>query len=58
MPPKINLTALKAMEAAFVAQAAEKKKKRLVIRTGQYELKHLRKGPRTDLVRVKYPGQK
>ena len=51
MPPKVNFIALKAMEAAAIAWAVEKKNKRPAIGTGQYELKRLRKGLQAEPTR-------
>ena len=49
MPSRVNLTDLNAMEAAAIAQAAEKKKKRPVANVYQYELKRLRKGSQVEV---------
>ena len=46
MLPRVNLATLRAMEAT--ARALEKKKKRPAADLGQYELRHLRKGPRVE----------
>ena len=49
MQPKIDVAARKAMAEAAAARASERKKKRPVVEAGPYELKRVRKGPRTDL---------
>ena len=48
MPPKVDLAARKAMEAAAFARAAEKKQKRSAAQVSQYELKRMRRGPWVD----------
>ena len=46
MLPRVDLVARQAMEAAVIARAADRKKKRLAV----FELKRIRRGPRDDLV--------
>ena len=50
MPPKVDIAARRALEAATVARQAEKKKKRLVTEAAPYELKRIHRGPaRTEV---------
>ena len=49
MPPKVNLVARQAIEAAAVAQAAEKRKNRPAGQADHYELKRIQRGTRDDL---------
>ena len=44
MLPRVNVAALKVMEAVAVARVVKRKKKRPAIKAGQYELKYLNKG--------------
>ena len=50
MAPRIDLAALKAMEAIAVDRTTEKKKKRPIADAGQYELRYLKKGPQIEMV--------
>ena len=61
--PRLDLVALKAMEAAATAWAAEKKKKKPVVEASQYELRRLKKGLRIELAghktaRTEMPDQR
>ena len=49
MPPRVNLAALRTMEAATATRAVEKKKNRPAADPDQYELRYLRKGSRVEL---------
>ena len=49
MAPRINLTTLKAMEATVATRAMERKKKRLAIDAGQYELRRPKKRSRVKV---------
>ena len=49
MPPRVNLVALRTIEAAVTDRTAEKKKKkRPTADPGQYELRRLRKGSQVE----------
>ena len=48
MAPKVDLAALKAIDATAATQAVERKKKRQAVEVGQYELRGLKKGPQTE----------
>ena len=50
MPPRVDIVALRVMEATATSQAVEGKKKRPTAQLGQYELKRMRGTPWTDLV--------
>ena len=58
MPPRVDLAARQAMEAATATQAVERKKKRLAMQASQCKLKMIYKGSRVDPAGVKLLGKK
>ena len=51
MPPKVDMAAQRALEAAATTRQAERKKKTLIAEVGPYKLKRIRKGPAQPVVR-------